>query len=70
MIPRLDLGLPPSQQHVTTDEAAALIHVPAGTVRQWASRGRITATGKAHGRPVYLLAEVLAYWSATRRSAA
>jgi excisionase family DNA binding protein len=70
VIPRLDFDPPPSQQFVTTDQAADLLRVKPTTVRQWASRGRIAAVGRAHGRPVYRLADVLRQWSSTTRRAA
>lgn len=70
MIPRLDLDPPPSRQYVTTDQAAQACRVRADLVRQWAKRGHIKPAGRAYGRPIYLLSDVLRHWSATRRDSA
>lgn len=43
---------------VTAAQAAAELGVRAGTVRQWANRGRLTAVDQRDGRPAYLLDEV------------
>jgi hypothetical protein len=66
--PTLDiLGDP---EHVTTDQAARLLGIRPGLIRQWASRRKIQPVGRAHGRPVYRFADVLHYWRETRRNAA
>jgi hypothetical protein len=43
---------------VTASQAAAELGVRAGTVRQWANRGRLTPVDQRDGRPAYLLDEV------------
>lgn len=44
-----------------TTALAAWLKIPAGTVRSWASRGRLTRRGRDdHGRTLYSLAEAAA----------
>jgi len=43
---------------VTAAQAAAELGVRAGTVRQWANRGRLTPVDQRDGRPAYLLDDV------------
>jgi|GEM_PF-3413950 len=43
---------------VTAAQAAAELGVRAGTVRQWANRGRLTRVDQRDGRPAYLFDDV------------
>lgn len=43
----------------TATEISQAYDIPAGTIRVWAHRGRITASGEVDGRPVYPLGAVL-----------
>ena len=54
-------------RYVSTQEAADLAGVPVGTVRSWASRGKLAAVGTANGVRYYLAAEVMRVEAATRR---
>jgi DNA-binding transcriptional MerR regulator len=53
--------------YVSTAEAADLANVPIGTVRSWASRGKLLAVGTVNGVRYYAAAEVLRIEAATRR---
>lgn len=55
---------------LTTAQAADLAGVSTATVRQWASRGHLTAHGRDdHGRALYLLIDVAKAEHATRKVA-
>lgn len=55
------------QSLVTATEAAAHAGVKAATVRSWASRGHLAASGEDdHGRPLYKLLDVVKAERATR----
>lgn len=55
------------ERYVSTIEAAELANVPIGTVRSWASRGKLLAVGTVNGVRYYAAAEVLRVEAATRR---
>lgn len=56
---------------VDTVAAAVAADVSPGTVRSWATRGRITRRGTdARGRTVYALADIMAVASSRRRQPA
>lgn len=55
---------------LTTRQAADLAGVTPATIRQWASRGHLTAKGlDDHGRALYLLIDVAKAENATRKAA-
>jgi hypothetical protein len=55
---------------VSAVEAERLAKVPAGTVRRWASEGRLFSVGlDPASRPLYRLSEVEALRDSTRRRA-
>lgn len=54
-------------RYVSTAEAAELARVPVGTVRSWASRGKLIAAGTVNGVRYYTAAEVIRVEAATRR---
>jgi DNA-binding transcriptional MerR regulator len=58
---------PREGDYVTTTEAAELAAVPVGTIRSWASRGKLFAVGTVNGVRYYAAAEVLRVEAATRR---
>ncbi|QGH74562.1 MerR-like transcriptional regulator [Arthrobacter phage Kuleana] len=45
---------------VDTQAAALAVHVSPGTVRAWASRGKLERKGQERGRTLYDLADVYA----------
>jgi DNA-binding transcriptional MerR regulator len=53
--------------YVTTDQAAELANVQPGTIRSWASRGKLLAVGTVNGLRYYAAAEVIRVEAATRR---
>jgi excisionase family DNA binding protein len=52
---------------VSTDQAADLANVPEGTIRSWASRGKLAAVATVNGVRYYTAAEVMRVEAATRR---
>lgn len=52
---------------MSTAQAAEIASVPEGTVRKWASRGKLTAVATVNGIRYYAAAEVMRVESATRR---
>jgi DNA-binding transcriptional MerR regulator len=54
-------------RYVTTAQAADLANVEVGTIRSWASRGKLAAVGTVNGVRYYAAAEVLRVEAATRR---
>lgn len=56
-----------SDRWVSTDQAADLANVPEGTIRSWASRGKLAAVGTVNGVRYYAAAEVMRVEAATRR---
>ena len=58
---------PGRSRPVSTAEAAELANVSVGTVRSWASRGKLVALGTVNGVRYYAAAEVLRVEAATRR---
>jgi excisionase family DNA binding protein len=52
---------------VSTDQAAELANVKEGTIRSWASRGKLAAVATVNGVRYYVAAEVIRVESATRR---
>jgi predicted site-specific integrase-resolvase len=56
-----------SRDYVSTDQAADLAGVPEGTIRSWASRGKLAAVGTVNGVRYYVAAEVMRVEAATRR---
>ncbi|MDG4784338.1 hypothetical protein O7626_39565 [Micromonospora sp. WMMD1102] len=56
---RAELGSLVRGYSYTAAEIAAAYPIRAARIRQWASRGRIVATGEHHGRPTYDLGDVL-----------
>ena len=60
----------PGQQRgriVSTVDAAELANVKPGTIRQWASRGKLVAAGTVNGMHYWWAVEVLRVEAATRR---
>lgn len=62
-----DEQTPGRGRYVSTEEAAGLAQVPVGTVRSWASRGKLAAVGTVNGVRYYAAAEVIRVEAATRR---
>ena len=60
-------GEPDPNRIVSTNAAAEIAQVPEGTIRSWASRGKITAIGTVNGVRYYWAAEVIHIEYATRR---
>ncbi len=58
---------PEGPRIVSTSTAAEIAQVPEGTIRSWASRGKLTAAGTVNGVRYYWAAEVMRIESATRR---
>ncbi len=56
-----------SRDYVSTDQAAELAGVPEGTIRSWASRGKLATVGTVNGVRYYVAAEVMRVEAATRR---
>jgi DNA-binding transcriptional MerR regulator len=54
-------------EYVSTADAARLANVRVGTIRSWASRGKLAAAGTVNGIRYYAAAEVLRVEAATRR---
>jgi hypothetical protein len=59
-----------ARRHITAPEAEACLGIPKGTIRAWASQGKIhTVSTAKRGTQWYLLSEVLVLARHTKRRA-